>query len=247
MARLFRSELVGSSGGRGARPCSGLARYIWALTALGCVSLLAIALWVPETGRPGAGSLGQEFKALGRRQVLLAMAMSLSVCAATFSVFTYVGPLLETEAGIPEARLPAMLFLFGIGGTIGLLAGGRVVDRRALQSIVGMFIALAILYGALAAFIGSFFLVWAAMVAWGFLFLAPCVPLQARVVREAKEGPNLASTLNQSAFNVGNALGPSLGAAALSFGFGYRWLPLVGALMALAGAGVGIVAMADRK
>jgi MFS transporter, DHA1 family, inner membrane transport protein len=71
------------------------------------------------------------------------------------------------------------------------------------------------------------------------------VQLQARVVREAKEGPNLASTLNQSAFNVGNALGPSLGAATLFLGFGYHRLPLLGALLALAGAG--IVAMADRR
>ena len=54
----------------------------------------------------------------------------------------------------------------------------------------------------------------AAMILWGFLFLAPCVPLQTRVVRKAIDGPNLASTLNQSAFNVGNALGPTLGAAA---------------------------------
>jgi MFS transporter, DHA1 family, inner membrane transport protein len=157
------------------------------------------------------------------------------------AVFTYVGPLLESEAGISEASLPALLLLYGIGGTIKLIAGGRIGDGKALQSVVGMFVALAILYGALAAFIGSFVLVWAAMVAWGFLFLAPCVPLQARVVREAKEGPNLASTLNQSAFNVGNALGPSLGAVALSLGFGFRWLPLLGAFMALAGAWVGIV------
>lgn len=239
------ASLLGVPAGAALGHALGWRSTFWALTALGCVSLLAIALWVPETGRPGAGSLGQEFKALRRRQVILAMVMSLFVCAATFAVFTYVGPLLKSEAGIPEASLPGMLLLFGIGGTVGLLAGGRVVDRKALQSVVGMFVALAILYGMLAAFIGSSVLVWAAMVAWGFLFFAPCVPLQARVVREAKEGPNLASTLNQSAFNVGNALGPSLGAAALSFGFGYLWLPLLGASLALAGAGVAIVAMAD--
>jgi len=76
-------------------------------------------------------------------------------------------------------------------------------------------------------------LVGAAMVLWGFLFLAPCVPLQSRVVRKAIDGPNLASTLNQSAFNVGNALGPTLGAAALSFGFSYRMMPWIGAALAL--------------
>ena len=224
-----------------------MAATFWALTAFGCVSLLFIALWVPETGRPDRGNLAQEFKVLGRRQVLLAMVMSLFVCAATFAVFTYVGPLLEAEAGVPLASLPGMLLLFGIGGTVGLVAGGRIMDRRALPLVAGMFVALALLYGALATFIGSRVLVGAAMLAWGFLFLAPCVPLQARVVKEAKEGPNLASTLNQSAFNVGNALGPSLGAAALSFGLGYRWLLLLGALLSLSGAGVGIVAMADRK
>jgi DHA1 family inner membrane transport protein len=72
-----------------------------------------------------------------------------------------------------------------------------------------------------------------AMVFWGFLFLAPCVPLQTRVVREAIEGPHLASTLNQAAFNVGNALGPSLGAAAISRGLGYETLPWIGAFLAV--------------
>ena len=51
-------------------------------------------------------------------------------------------------------------------------------------------------------------------------------------MRKAIDGPNLASTLNQSAFNVGNALGPTLGAAALSLGFDYRALPWIGAVHA---------------
>ena len=53
------------------------------------------------------------------------------------------------------------------------------------------------------------------------------------VVRKAIDGPNLASTLNQSAFNVGNALGPTLGAAALALGFDYRALPWIGSALAL--------------
>jgi MFS transporter, DHA1 family, inner membrane transport protein len=107
------ASLLGVPAGTALGHALGWRSTFWALTALGCVSLLAIALWVPETGRPGAGSLGQEFKALRRQQVILAMVMSLFVCAATFAVFTYVGPLLESEASIPEASLPAMLLLFG--------------------------------------------------------------------------------------------------------------------------------------
>jgi MFS transporter, DHA1 family, inner membrane transport protein len=235
--------IIGVPAGAALGHSLGWRSTFWALAAIGCITLVCIAAWVPETGRTNQGNLAREFRVLARRQVLLAVAMSLLVCAATFSVFTYVAPLLEQEAGVSPARLPGMLLLFGIGRTLGLLAGGRLADWRPLPSIVGMFMAHAVVYLILTFVISNAIATGVLMLVWGFLFLAPCVPLQARVVREAGEAPNLASTLNQSAFNVGNALGPSLGAAALSYGFGYRWLPGLGAVLALARAGVGFAAM----
>jgi DHA1 family inner membrane transport protein len=59
-------------------------------------------------------------------------------------------------------------------------------------------------------------------------------PLQTRVVDQAREAPNLASTLNQGAFNLGNATGAWLGGAALTAGLPYAGLPLIGALVAAA-------------
>jgi DHA1 family inner membrane transport protein len=99
--------------------------------------------------------------------------------------------------------------------------------------VAALSLAYALFYLVLIAVIDSVALVAAAMIIWGFLFLAPCVPLQTRVVRKAIDGPNLASTLNQSAFNVGNALGPTLVAAALALGFDYRALPWIGSALAL--------------
>jgi DHA1 family inner membrane transport protein len=49
--------------------------------------------------------------------------------------------------------------------------------------------------------------------------------LQTRIVDLAHAAPNLASTLNQGAFNLGNALGASLGGLILTAGYGYRELP----------------------
>jgi DHA1 family inner membrane transport protein len=60
---------------------------------------------------------------------------------------------------------------------------------------------------------------------------------------EAREGPNLASTLNQSAFNVGNALGPAIGAGALWAGLPYSQVPLIGAGLAVLGAALGLLAL----
>ena len=50
---------------------------------------------------------------------------------------------------------------------------------------------------------------------WGIAAFATVPPLQTRVVEKAKDAPNLASTLNIGAFNVGNAGGAWLGGAVL--------------------------------
>jgi len=74
---------------------------------------------------------------------------------------------------------------------------------------------------------------------WGTLAFAVVPLLQMRIVNEAADAPNLASTLNQGAFNLGNATGAWLGGAALIAGVTYGQLPLIGgavAVLALAGA-----------
>jgi MFS transporter, DHA1 family, inner membrane transport protein len=67
------------------------------------------------------------------------------------------------------------------------------------------------------------------MFVWGFAFYFPAAPIQIRVANAATEAPNLASTLIQSGFNLGSALGPFAGAAFLFVGFGYGLLPWLGA------------------
>jgi DHA1 family inner membrane transport protein len=62
----------------------------------------------------------------------------------------------------------------------------------------------------------------AAVALWGMLHFAVGAPLQTRVVDQAKGAQNLASTLNQGAFNFGNAVGASMGALMLTHGVGYR-------------------------
>jgi DHA1 family inner membrane transport protein len=66
-------------------------------------------------------------------------------------------------------------------------------------------------------------------------------PLQTRVIDYARDAPNLASTINQGAFNLGNAAGAWLGGAALGAGVSYVDLPLVGALMAVLGLGAAML------
>ena len=227
------ASLVGVPSATAIGHAFGWRAAFWMLAVVGVIAGVALQLWMPASRAAKASSLRQEVVALRRPQVLLAMAMSLLVCASTFAVFTYVAPLLSEETGISVGALPLMLLLFGVGGAAGMVIGGRLGDWKPLESVAALSFAYAAFYIGLMVVIDSVALVGAAMILWGFLFLAPCVPLQTRVVRKAIDGPNLASTLNQSAFNVGNALGPTLGAAALSLGFDYRALPWIGSALAL--------------
>jgi MFS transporter, DHA1 family, inner membrane transport protein len=69
----------------------------------------------------------------------------------------------------------------------------------------------------------------------------------ARLVNAARGAPNLASTLVQSGFNFGNAIGPSIGAAALTKGFGYADLPWIAAAMTLLGVGAALRSVAPEN
>lgn len=216
----------------------------WPITGIGIIATLAIAIWVPGQASDERSDVAREIRPLGRTQVLLAMAMSLLVCASTFSVLAYIAPFLASETGVLADRLPYMLFAFGVGGTLGLLCAGGISASNQLTAVLVLFGAQAFIDVTLIVIASSALLAGLALALWGFCFLAPCVPLQTRVVQEAKEAPNLASTLNQSAFNVGNALGPSLGAAALYAAMPYRYLPALGAVVALCGASLAGCAIA---
>ena len=78
---------------------------------------------------------------------------------------------------------------------------------------------------------------------WGCIHFAAGAPLQSRIVDQARGAPNLASTLNQGAFNLGNALGASLGGIMLTEGIGYRLLSLGSAAVASVGLVVALVAL----
>jgi DHA1 family inner membrane transport protein len=72
--------------------------------------------------------------------------------------------------------------------------------------------------------------------------------VQNRVIDAARvPGGSLVSAANQGAFNVANAAGAALGAAVLSAGLGYTAPIWVGAVLALLGAGVAVLALLGER
>lgn len=204
-----------------------------AVVGIGAVAALALYIWLPRNLAVTRGSLMQEVKSLARLQVFLAMAISVAASACLFSVFTYIAPILETVTKVGPGTVTYVLLVFGVGLTIGNFAGGRLADWRLMPTVIGCFVAVALV---LTLFLWTSASFWPAVVTvfvWGMLVFALVAPLQARVVNEAVGAPNLASTLNQGAFNFGNASGAWIGGLAIERGIAYADMPLIGVVLAL--------------
>ena len=238
---LTLANVLGVPFGTALGQWAGWRMSFWAIVPIGIAAALAIARWLPASTVLQPTRLGQEVRVLGRPAVLLPMLVSVLMSASLFATFTYVTPLLETVAGVSPHGVTLVLVLFGVGMTAGNLIGGRLAGWRQLTSMLGLG-AVLILVLIVFSLVATAPLPAAMIVSvWGLVHLAGTVPLQSRVVDGAVGAPNLASVLNQSAFNLGNAIGAWLGGQALLGGFSYAELPLLSAI--LAGCGLLILAL----
>jgi DHA1 family inner membrane transport protein len=215
----------------------------WAVVVIGVVAFAALLIWVPEVRQARRMRLKREVSALGHPQVLLAMGTSVLCSAALFTVFTYITPLLENVSGISPRGVSIVLLLFGVGITLGNLIGGRLADWRLMPSIVLMLCLLIVVQVVFTATSHSVIPAAITVMVWGAFAFGVCPPLQMRVVDQARAAPSLASTMNQSAFNFGNAIGASAGGFMVSAGAGYADLPWLGSAFSVIALGVVVFAL----
>ena len=206
----------------------------YAVVAIGIAAVIAIVLLVPATkeDQKGGGFIS-EIKVLGKLQVWLAMLISALASAGLFAVFTYIKPILTDVSGISTSAVTGVLLLFGAGMTVGNIIGGKLADWKLMPTVIGTLVALMFIHAIFAEVSGNAVAAIVVVFVWGVLTFVIVPPLQMRVVETAEEAPNLAATLNQGAFNVGNASGAWIGGAALTWGVSYQNLPFVGSALAV--------------
>jgi DHA1 family inner membrane transport protein len=239
---LTLANVLGVPGGTALGQAFGWRATFWAIVPIGLFAAAAVACWLPRLPPPPAIRLRRELSVLGQRQVMLAMAISALASASLFSALTFVTPMLEQVTGMAPHTVAWVLVLFGVGITFGNLVGGRLADWRQLPALIGILACLALVTIGVGLSLRAAVPATIAMIVWGAVQFACGAPLQTRVVDQAREAPNLASALNQSAFNAGNAGGAWIGAAALTAGMPYADLPYVASSLAAAGLLLALIA-----
>ncbi len=202
-----------------------------AFVALLPIGLLAIALlwrYVPRQ-QPEPIALRSEFRAVLRPGVQLVLTISTLSSVAMFCVLTYITPILETVTHLSPHAVTWVLVGFGVSITVGNLIGAHFADLRQIPTLFAGYGALLLVFLTLPFAEGRLLPAVVMVCVFGAVNFAAGSPLQARIVEQAKGAPNLASTLNQGAFNLGNAIGASLGGIVLTAGYGYRQLSFASA------------------
>ncbi|SDO72285.1 MFS transporter [Geodermatophilus sp. DSM 45219] len=219
-----------------------------AIAVIGLGTIAGLLAWMPrELGEPG--DLRSELAAFRRGRVWLVLGLTMVGFSALFAVYSYVSPILTELGGIPVEWVTPVLALFGVGTTVGTLVGGRLGDRYGFSFVAAGLLATAVVLAAFAVLARTPAAAVVLLVLFGTVAFALGPVVQNGVIEAARvPGGSLVSAANQGAFNVANALGAALGAAVLSAGLGYTAPIWVGAVLALVGTGIAVVARAaDRR
>ncbi|WP_104482940.1 MFS transporter [Actinokineospora auranticolor] len=206
----------------------------WAVSALGVVGVLGVALLVPRQPRPETG-LRRELAVFRRPAVWLALAVTTFGFGGVFAAFTYLAPMMTEVSGFGAGAVGWLLVLFGVGSCVGNVLGGRAADRALLPTTYATLGLLAVVLVLFAVTVGAPFTAAVTIALLGTVGFATVPALQMRVMRAADGAPALASAANIAAFNLGNALGAWLGGVVVDAGLGWRAPNLVGAGLSVLG------------
>jgi DHA1 family inner membrane transport protein len=216
------------------------------VAATGVLSVIMIALVAPATPADPKASPLRELTALRHPQVWLTLAIGAIGFGGLFSVYTYLADILLEVTGLTPDKVPFILAIFGIGMTVGNLVIPKFADRALMPTAGGL---LLFSMAALVLFTFSIHNIWLITPAVFLVGIGGALGtvLQTRLMDVAENAQSLAASLNHSAFNTANALGPFLAGLALYQGYGWASAGWVGALLALGGFVLwGVSMMLDR-
>ncbi|MFD9073273.1 MFS transporter [Streptomyces lasiicapitis] len=219
---------------------------MWLVTGLGAVALVGLAVGLPQVPAEPPVPVRARLGALADRAVLPVVGVSFLAAVSSLGLYTYLAPVLEAAGGVGEGDVAPYLWAWGIGGVLGSVLAGPLVDRwgRVYALVAGVMVALVVAEVALVPLGAAAF---PALVVWGAAGWALQVPQQHRLLALHAERGTVALALNNSALYLGSAVGSGAAGLALSAGLGAERLPWVAAGVAALGLALHVVAARARR
>ncbi|NDV44204.1 MFS transporter [Muricauda sp. 40Bstr401] len=209
----------------------------------GLATLTSLYFWMPGQSLEDMDSLNAEnlTKGLKSKKLWALIALTTIGTGGFFAWYSYIAPLVIDITNLPEATVGYVMIVAGLGMFVGNFMGARMVEIFSpvksvvisLLSMTGILLINSLLASnTIAVFIISFIV--------GMITFSVTAPIQVAIIKAAKGAEKLGSSMNQSAFNMGNASGAYFGGLPMVFGLPVTYASVVGAILACIGAGIGI-------
>lgn len=219
-----------------------------AVGIVGVLAVLSIKFWMPELPKATSNGFKKDMKVLKKTELWMVILLTTIGTGGFFAWYSYIAPLITDVAGHNEGIVSYAMILAGVGMVVGNLLGAKLAEM--FSPINAVIISLMLMVMAL---ISNTFLAYDQIGVLVMTFLLPVIafciatPIQMAVINSAKGSEMLGSSLNQSAFNMGNASGAYLAGLPIAYGYGIVSAQYVGAAMAGIGILIGLGVILIRK
>ena len=128
MSGLTVATIIGVPVANGLGQAFGWQSGFLVVAVLALITVTLVAFLAPHQPADLSASPLRELGALRRPQVLLTLASGAIGFGGLFAVYTYVASTMIQVTGLSESSVPLVLGIFGVGMTLGNLAGARAAD-----------------------------------------------------------------------------------------------------------------------
>lgn len=222
----------------------------WAVAVLTLVAAALTRALVRNPGDPGEPEVivepfPRQLRAFRNPRLLLALISSTLIIGATFSVFSFLTPILTRISGFPEGSVPLLLLAYGAATLVGNTIVGRFADRHTVPTLlVGTLLNIVFLLGfALGAESGPLAILF--MLGIGLVGVTMNPAMAVRVQRAGGTGV-LVNTVHTSFITFGVVLGSALGSRLLE-SHGLRAPIVLGVILAILAVAAILPALRDRQ
>lgn len=218
------------------------------VAAIGLATAASLKKLLPRFEAPQRGNWRHDLRIFRRRGLWLAIAITAIGTGGFFAYLSYITPLLTETTGFAPAAIPMVMTVVGLGMTAGVLLGGKLADRLApAPALLALMLSMAALLFLNGAMVHSQAAMLVLAFATGANALALGPSIQMLLIEHSKEAEMLGSSLGQSSFNIGNAIGAFLGGLPLTLGYSYVAPQWVACCLALCGAALVSLLLASTR
>jgi DHA1 family arabinose polymer transporter-like MFS transporter len=215
---------------------------------IGLLTLLSLYMWMPPLPRSSKNGFGKDLQVFRRMELWAMILLTTIGTGGFFAWYSYIAPLITDVAGWHESMVSYAMILAGLGMVAGNFLGAKMAEKFSPLKAVAVSLSLMIIVLLLNAFVAvNPYAVMAMTFIIGVIAFTVATPIQMAIINTSKGSESLGSSMNQSAFNMGNASGAYFAGLPIAYGYGITTASMVGALMAAIGLGISFAILAIRR